>query len=176
MPTLARAVIATVLALLLWGCGDEAAEIPADAVSEASEVVGGEDHDALPLGPADIERLATQANVERDVIESTASLLAESDVWMQSMDGVQTIYDEAPEGVEPALVDVACNAMSIYTEYQLHYAIYQRVSGFDEQEINGLTEMTFDFYQVIHEAGGSDRAEDRAVAALTCHTLEETQD
>ncbi len=69
MPTLARAVIATLPALLLWGCGDEATEIAGDAVSEASDIVASSAHDALPLAPADIERLATLANVERDVLE-----------------------------------------------------------------------------------------------------------
>ena len=177
MPTRARAVIATLLALLLWGCGDEATEIPADAVSEAGDIVGSSDHDALPLAPADIERLATQANVKRDVLESAALSLAEGDVWTQSMEGVQTIYDDAPEGVAPTLIDVACKAVAtnIHTDYQLHYAIFQRVSGFDEQEIDGLTETTFDLYQVLYEASGSDQAEDRAAGVLTCHTLEETQ-
>jgi hypothetical protein len=176
--TLAEAVIAASLAFLLGSCGDEATTIPAAAVSEASDIVGGGGPGALPLTPTDIERLATLANVERDVLESTASSLTESDVWTQSMDGVQTIYEEAPDGVRPTLVDVACSATtgSVYTEYQLHYAIYQRVSGFDEQEVDGLTDATLDLHQVMSEAGGSDRAEDRAAAALTCHTLEETRD
>jgi hypothetical protein len=174
--TSARAVIPTLLSLLLWGCDDEATEIPADAVSEASDITGSSAHDALPLASPDIERLASLANVDRDILESVSSSLAERDVWVQSMDGVQTIYDDAPEGIGSTLVDVACQAVTagIYTDYQLHYAIFQRVSGFDEQEIDRLTETTFNLYEVISDASGSDRAEDRAAAVLTCHTLEET--
>jgi hypothetical protein len=178
MPTLARAVITAMLGVLLSGCGDETTEIPADAVSEVRDLMGSNGEEALTLAPTEVERLAALSNVEPDALTSMASSLTESDVWTQSMAGVQTIYDEAPEGVEPALVDVACTAMmgEIHTELQLHYAIYQRVYGFDEQQIDGLTETTFDLYQVIYEASGSDRAEDRAGAALTCHTLGETQD
>ena len=177
MRTFARAVIAALLALLLAGCGDDAAVIPAEAVSEASDIVGSSAHDALPLTPADVERLATLANVERDVLESLASSVANSEVWTQAMDGVQTIYDKAPEGVKATLVDVACEAVTggIYTDVQLHYAIFQRVSGFDEQEIDGLTDTTLDLHHVMYEAGASNQAEDRAAAVLTCHTLEETQ-
>jgi hypothetical protein len=177
MSMLARVVMPTLLALVLLGCGEEATEIPADAVSEASNIVGGRANGALPLAPADIERLATQANVEQDVLESVASSLAKEDVWMQSMQGVQTIHDDTPEGIAPTLVDVACKAgaTNIHTDYQLHYAIFQRVSGFDEQEVDGLTATTFGLYQVLYEANGSDQAEDRAAAVLTCHVLEETQ-
>ncbi|WP_345524692.1 hypothetical protein [Nocardioides endophyticus] len=166
------------LALLLCGCGDdEGTEIPADAVSEVSGIAGGSADDPLLLTPADVERLATLANVEPDVLKSVGSSLAEQDVWQQSMDGVRAIYDDAPEGVEPTLVDVACQAIagSIHTDYQLHYAIFQRVNGFNEQEINGLTETTFGLHQVLYDASGSDLAEDRAAAVLTCHTLEGTQ-
>jgi hypothetical protein len=177
MPTLARAVIPASVAILLWGCGDEATEIPADAVSEASDIVGSGAQDALPLAPAETETLATRADVERDVLGSVASSLAEEDVWTRSLEGVQTIYDDAPEGVAPTLVDVACKAVAtnIHTDYQLHYAIFQRVNGFDEQEIDGLTELTSGLFQVLYDASGSDQAEDRAAAVLTCHTLEETQ-
>ncbi|WP_243060117.1 hypothetical protein [Nocardioides sp. SR21] len=177
MPTRARAVIVTLLALLAGGCGDEETAIPADAVSEASGIVGSSADDALTLAPADIERLATQANVKQDVLESVASTLAEGDVWTQSMSGVRTIYDDAPEGVPSTLVDVACKAVAtnIHTDYQLHYAIFQRVNGFNEQEIDGLTETTFDLYHALYEASRSDEAEDRAAAALTCHTLAEMQ-
>jgi hypothetical protein len=168
--------VAALLALVLGGCSDEGTKIPAEAVSEASGIVGSSAHDALALGPADVERLATIADVEPEVIESTASALGDSAVWTQSMDGVRTIYDEAPEGVESTLTDVVCSAQAgrVYTDHQLHYAIYPRVDGYDTAEINGLTEAAFDLFRVLLEANGSDREEDRAAAALTCHTLEET--
>lgn len=142
-----------------------------------SDIAGISDADPLPLTPADVERLATLANVEPDVLESVASSLAEQDVWKQSMDGVRAIYDDTPEEVESTLVDVACQAIAgtIHTDYQLHYAIYQRVNGFNEEEINGLTETAFGLHKVLYDASGSDSAEDRAAAVLTCHTLEETQ-
>jgi hypothetical protein len=172
MPGVAT-LLAVLLGTLLAACGDEATEIPADAVSEASGVMGGSADDALPLAPADIERLASQSNVERDVVESVGSSLVDRDVWAQSMDGVRAIYDEVPAGVESTLVDVACTAGlgTVQTDYQLHYAIFQRVNGFDTEEINGLTETTFDLFRVVYDASRSDRAEDRVAAVLTCHTL-----
>lgn len=177
MPRLARTATSASLALLLWGCGDDTTQISAEAVSEASDLMDGERREALTLAPTDVERLAALAGVEQDVLTSVASSLTASDVWTRSMAGVQTIYDEAPEGVESPLVDVACTATAgkIHTDLQLHYAIYQRVYGFDEREVDGLTETTSELYQVIYDASGSDRAEDRAAAALTCHTLGEAQ-
>jgi hypothetical protein len=169
---------AACLALLLGGCGDdEGTEIPADAVSEVSDIAGTSAHGPLPLTPAEVERLATLANVDPDVLESVGSSLAEREAWQQSMDGVRAIYDDAPAGVESTLVDIACQALAgtIHTDYQLHYAIFQRVNGFNEEEINGMTETTFGLHQVLYDASGSDRAEDRAAAVLTCHTLEATQ-
>jgi hypothetical protein len=122
MPSLAHAVVSTSLALLLTGCGDEETEIPADAVAEAGDIAGSGADAALRLAPADVEILASQANVERDVLGSVASSLTEEEVWVRSMEGVLTIYDEAPEGVAPTLVDVACRAAAttIHTDDQLH--------------------------------------------------------
>ena len=72
---------------------------------------------------------------------------------------------------------MACQAIAgtIHTDYQLHDAIFQRVNGFNEEEINGMTETTFGLHQVLYDASGTDMAEDRAAAVLTCHTLEATQ-
>lgn len=50
--------------------------------------------------------------------------------------------------------------------------IFQHVNGFNEETINALTETTFGLHQVLYDGSGSDGAEDRAAAVLTCHTLE----
>jgi hypothetical protein len=115
--------LAASLALLLGGCGDDkGAEIPANAVSEVIDIAGSRADEPILLTAADVERLATLANVEPDVLESVSASLADQEVWERSMDGVRAIYDDTPEGVESTLVEVARRAIAgtIHTAYQLH--------------------------------------------------------
>jgi len=165
-------------AFLLSGCGGGTTEVPERAVVEASGIVGGTAHDALLLAPADVERLAGLATVEPDVLRSVAGSLVGTDVWTEAVAGVRTIYDDAPEGVGSALVEVACQALNgrIHTDYQLHFAIFQRVNGFATSGVDRLTDTASDLFRVVHDAGGSDVPEDRAAAVLTCHTLEQLRD
>jgi hypothetical protein len=173
---LKRVLVATLPALLLAGCGDEPIAIPSGALSEVHDITGSSSPAASPsaLASAEVDRLGAMANVEEDVLASVAPSLTEHDIWTRAMDGLRTIYEEAPEGVHTALVDVACEASTgrVYTDLQLHYEIFQRVSGFDEQEINGLTRTTSELYGVLYEAVSSGQAEDRAVAVLTCQALD----
>jgi hypothetical protein len=157
------------------GCGDDAIEVPADVLSEARDVMGGSGAGPLILDPADIERLAVLANVEPSVLASVATTLGDRAVWTDAMDGVRRVYEEAPAGVESTLVEVACDATtgSIHTTYQLHYAIYQRVLGFDEEEVDELTTTATPLHLVLYGAGSSDQPEERAAAILTCHALDE---
>jgi hypothetical protein len=39
---------------------------------------------------------------------------------------------------------------------QLHYATFQRVNGFNDEETNGMTETTFVLHQVLYDASDSD--------------------
>jgi hypothetical protein len=174
-----RIVVAAVAGslALVSGCGPGATEIPAGAVAEVSGVAGGTAHDALPLAAADVSRLAGLAGVEPDVLETVASSLDESEVWASALTGVRTIYDDAPDGVESTLVEIACQALDgrIHTDVQLHFAIFQRVNGFATSGVDRLTATAYGLFGVLYDAVGSGRAEHRAAAVLACHAFEQLE-
>ena len=170
------AVSAILLAAVLVGCGPAASgavKVAGGAVDDAASVLGAS-RQTVALTGDDVSRLAGQARVSDDAIQSVAPRVNSQPLWNRSMRAARNVAVHTEGEVRALAISVACDAVNgkVHTYQDLYGSLAGHLQGMSATRVQSVAEATLQLWQNLYTAYTSDYPEERAAAAILCYTFQ----
>ena len=159
-------------AVLLVSCstavkvGSQAVDDTAGALNVAARTV--------ELSSDDVSRLASQAGVVTDDIETVAPTLHQQQRFDDLMLGLTRLERSTDGEVRDVTLSVACDALNgeVSSESELHEALAGALQGLTQSELTSVATGTVELWRQLYDASLSPEPSVRATVAITCYTAQ----